>query len=165
MHLTADYFNAIAATVAAIVALSLTLSSALGPSIMLITESIKSAGIANDGRAGLVAIFVSVFVCSILGVITIVVGTPTYRTADLVAAAIVGAFVGIFVGAGAIRSYKTAVTVNPTSIPTGDVSMEKGTALESDDEPETVFDSPPQANPALNQMASTSVAADAAKDA
>lgn len=118
MEFSTNQFENIAVVVAAIVALSLTLSGALGPSIMLLTESLKSAFNVPSGKGGLVAVCVSVFVCMSLALITAILSVQNVEAREYVALLAIGAVVGVFVGSGAIGSHKASGTIDG-DVPTG----------------------------------------------
>lgn len=99
----------IAVLVAGIVALSLALKSALGPTVMYVTEQLKSAYPVRDGAGGLVALTVSLVMSAMLaGLAGLLYATPRELPIYLA----MGAFVGFFVSAGATESYKASALVN-----------------------------------------------------
>lgn len=99
----------IATLVAGIVALSLALKSALGPTVMYVTEQLKAAYPIRDGAGGLVALTVSLVMSGLLaGLAGLLYATP--RELPLYVA--LGVFVGFFVSAGATEAYKASALVN-----------------------------------------------------
>ena len=99
----------IAVLVAGIIALSLALKSALGPTVMYVTEQLKSAYPIRDGAGGLVALAVSLVMSAMLaGLAGLLYATPR----ELPIYMALGLFVGFFVSAGATESYKASALVN-----------------------------------------------------
>jgi hypothetical protein len=105
-------FNNIAVTVAALVAVALALATAIGPTVMYITEALKKAFNVSDGKGGLVALVMSIILTAILSVVTTYTTQDSAGVREYVAALGVGAVLGIFVGGGAVQSYKAAGSIN-----------------------------------------------------
>lgn len=101
----------IAKVLAAIIAIGLALQSAVGPVVMYITEAIKSAFKPKSGYAGLIALGVAVVLGVVIGVLTAATtpdtGVGTY--------AAFGAIAGVFMAAGAVKTYKAAGSINPAT--------------------------------------------------
>lgn len=100
----------IAALVVGLVALSLALQAAIGPTVMLITEAIKSATNITNGKGGVLAIVVGMFIGVSIGLLTAIVSNA--ETSDYLALAVCGLFAGLFMGAGAVTSFKSSGTIN-----------------------------------------------------
>jgi hypothetical protein len=98
----------IATVLAAIIALGLALQAGVGPVVMLLTESIKDAFRTPSGSGGIISVFVGVLLGILIGCLTAMVtpdsGLGTYGA--------FGAVAGLFMGAGAIRSYKASADIN-----------------------------------------------------
>lgn len=101
---------------AAVVAVSLALAGALGPSIMLLTEALKQALTLPNRVGGLLATGVSVVLCIMLALLTALVALDSPSWKDFAALGIVGLLAGILVGSAAIRSHRTAQTI-PGPVP------------------------------------------------
>lgn len=107
--------NDLVTTVGIIVAAALALATALGPTVMYLTEALKKAFHVENGSGGLIALVLSVILTALLAVVTVTYTQDGADTGDYLLALGIGAFVGIFVGGGAVQSYKAAGSVNPSS--------------------------------------------------
>lgn len=120
---------------AAVVAVSLALAGALGPSIMLITEALKQALTLPNRVGGLVAMAVSVGLCILLALLTATVAVEAAGWQDYMSLGIVGILAGILVGASAIRSHRTAQTI-PGPVPTPEPSASAGLMIPASWQPD-----------------------------
>ena len=105
----------LAITVGAIVAVALALATAIGPTVMYLTEAIKKAFHVENGSGGLIATVLSVVLTSILALVTTYLTQVDADTREYIAAVGVGAVIGIFVGGGAVQAYKAAGSINPST--------------------------------------------------
>jgi hypothetical protein len=88
-----------------VVAASLALQTALGPAMASIVEALKSAGIAKDGRAGLLSLAIGTCLGAAAGLLA------SFQTQPFTPIWIgVGAFAGLIgLGAGGVRSHLVTV--------------------------------------------------------
>lgn len=100
----------IAALVAALVALGLALQTAVGPTVMFLTEAVKSAYGPSDGKAGLIAAGIGMAIGLCLGLLTAIVTTSD--VGQYIGLALCGLFAGLFMGAGAVQNHKAAGSIN-----------------------------------------------------
>lgn len=103
--------DAIAATVAAVVALSLALRAALGTTVMYLTEAIKAAYPVRDGSGGLIALSISMMLGAVLGLLAAMLNA-TELNSSVSVFVLIGLFAGLFVASGAVESYKASAMVN-----------------------------------------------------
>lgn len=108
--------NDIATVVAALVAVALALATAMGPTVMYITEALKKAFNVSDGKGGLVALAISIFLTAVLSVVTTYTTQEGASIREYIAALGIGSVIGIFVGGGAVQSYKAAGSINTDKV-------------------------------------------------
>lgn len=111
--LNPDAVQSVAVALAAIVAVSLALSQALGGLLTYLTEAIKSTGKVPDGYAGVVALVLGVILGATLGVLANSMATQSYGWGTMLG---LGAFAGAIVAAGAVKSYKAMGDVNTGAV-------------------------------------------------
>lgn len=120
LEFTGNPLADLAVVVAALVALSLALQTAAGPTLMYMAEAVKAAFSVPEGKGGIVAIGLGVVMGTLFGGLSALL-VPDTNTAAVMAA---GALAGMFMGAGAVQTHKAAGEINP--LPTSTVA-----ALES----------------------------------
>lgn len=103
--------QSIAVVLAAVVAVSLTLSQVLGGLLVYLTEAIKATGKVRDGWAGVVSLILGVLLgVALAGLADMMSPENTY---SLGAMLLLGAFAGALMAAGAVKTYKAMGDVNP----------------------------------------------------
>lgn len=110
IDLTGNSFSDIAAVVAALVALGLALRSAVGPTLMYLTEAVKSALPISDGKGGVIAVAIGCAFGTALGVVTGLLADVNGR--EYAGLAAIGFMAGIFMASGAIEAHKASALVN-----------------------------------------------------
>jgi len=96
-----------------IVAASLVLSQVLGGVLAYLVESIKATGKVKDGWSGLLTLIMGTGLGILLAVTTDLLADNSPGIAQMVA---LGAFAGLLMSAGAIKTYKAMGEMNPTQI-------------------------------------------------
>jgi hypothetical protein len=119
-----------------VIAVSLTLQTALGPAMSSVVEAIKSAGFARDGRAGLISLGIGTLLGAVAGLLACV-QSPQPNLTWIGVGAIAG-LVGL--GAGGVRTHdhqsmmvalqKQEVAVGAGGITSGEVEAPQSTPAE-----------------------------------
>lgn len=113
--MTSVNINDLVTTVGIIVAAALALATAMGPTVMYLTEALKKAFHVENGTGGLIALVISILLTAVLAVVTTNLTQEGADSKEYLVALGIGAFVGVFVGGGAVQAYKAASSVNPTT--------------------------------------------------